>query len=85
MERNSTVSAVIPTRNRSHLVLRAVRSVLGQTYEDLEAIVVIDGPDVATEEALKKHPAARPEVLVTSAENGTGIEDLRTLIAALAE
>lgn len=39
----------------------------------------------ATEEALKKHPAARPEVLVTSAEDGTGIEELRVLIAALTE
>lgn len=38
----------------------------------------------ATEAALKKHPAARPEVLVTSAEDGTGIEELRALISALA-
>jgi GTP-binding protein len=39
----------------------------------------------ATEAALKKHPAARPEVLVTSAEDGTGIEALRALISTLAE
>jgi len=46
------VSAVIPTRNRPGLVCRAVQSVLTQTYTDLEAIVVIDGPDPATLEAL---------------------------------
>lgn len=36
------VSVVIPTHNRSHLVGRAVASVLGQTCPDLELIVVDD-------------------------------------------
>jgi glycosyltransferase involved in cell wall biosynthesis len=38
------VSAIIPTE----LVRRAVRSVLDQTCEHVEAIVVVDGPDPAT-------------------------------------
>ncbi|MGA2834477.1 MAG: glycosyltransferase [Terracidiphilus sp.] len=42
------VSAVIPTRNRPLLVLRAVQSALRQTYANLEVIVVIDGSDPAT-------------------------------------
>ena len=46
------VSALIPTRNRPVLVERAIRSVLTQTYWDLEVIVVIDGPDSATVRAL---------------------------------
>ena len=46
------VSAVIPTRNRSDLVQRAVRSALNQTLSDIEVIVVIDGPDKATERSL---------------------------------
>ena len=54
MERPTTVSAVIPTRNRPDLVLRAVSSCLAQTYTDLEVIVVVDGPDAATQEALGK-------------------------------
>jgi GTP-binding protein len=37
----------------------------------------------ATEAGLKKHPAARTAVLVTSAEKGTGIEELRELIVEL--
>lgn len=36
-----------------------------------------------TIEALKKHPAAFPELVVTSSEKGEGIETLRALIAAL--
>jgi glycosyltransferase involved in cell wall biosynthesis len=38
------VTAVIPTRNRPELVTRAVRSALGQTYQQMEVVVVIDGP-----------------------------------------
>ncbi|WP_422772849.1 glycosyltransferase family 2 protein [Plantactinospora sp. WMMC1484] len=46
------VSVVIPTRGRPDLVTRAVRSVLAQTATDLEVIVVVDGPDEQTGEAL---------------------------------
>ncbi len=35
-------------------------------------------------EALSKHPAAYPELLMTSSEKGWGIENLRALIAGLA-
>lgn len=46
------VSVVIPTRNRSDLVTRAVLSALAQNYGQLEVIVVMDGPDPATASAL---------------------------------
>lgn len=42
------VSVVIPTRNRPELVYHAVQSVLGQTFSNLEVVVIIDGPDEAT-------------------------------------
>jgi GTP-binding protein len=38
----------------------------------------------ATAQALKKHPAAHPEVWATSAETGQGIAELRASMAALA-
>lgn len=47
------VSAVIPTRNRPALLAGAVRSALRQTWARLEVIVVVDGPDVATETQLE--------------------------------
>lgn len=46
------ISIVIPTRHRPDLVVRAVRSVLGQTHQALEVIVVIDGPDDLTVKSL---------------------------------
>jgi len=42
---NPLVSVVIPTRNRSALLLRAVRSALEQTVREIEVIVVIDGEE----------------------------------------
>ena len=35
------------------------------------------------QEALKKHPAAYPEIVLTSSEEGDGIETLRAIIATL--
>lgn len=37
---------------------------------------------IKTRAALKKHPAARPEVLLTSSEKGLGISDLQDNLAA---
>jgi glycosyltransferase involved in cell wall biosynthesis len=47
-----TISVVIPTYRRPFLVVRAVQSALAQTYREIEVIVVIDGPDSSTVEAL---------------------------------
>jgi glycosyltransferase involved in cell wall biosynthesis len=46
------VSVVIPSRNRPQLASQAVRSALAQTFQMIEVIVVVDGPDAATVSAL---------------------------------
>jgi glycosyltransferase involved in cell wall biosynthesis len=46
------VSVVIPTRQRPALVPRAVRSALAQTLPEIEVVVVVDGPDDSTAQAL---------------------------------
>ncbi len=66
------VTVVIPTVRRPHPVARALRSVLAQTHAALEAVVVIDGPDPATAEALAGWPDRRVRVLQLAAPCGAG-------------
>lgn len=46
---NNLISIVIPTFNRVKLLQRAIESVMRQSYEKFEIIVVIDGKDILTE------------------------------------
>ena len=46
------VTVVVPTYGRPVLVVRALRSALAQTMDDLEAVVVVDGRDDGTVEAV---------------------------------
>lgn len=49
------VSAIIATYNRANLVGRAVESILGQTYENIEVIVVDDGSTDDTRKVLARY------------------------------
>jgi glycosyltransferase involved in cell wall biosynthesis len=73
MKQDILVSAVIPTRNRPRLVLRAVKSALEQTYPRVEVVVVVDGPDHETVQILEDLADARVRVIAL-AENVGGSE-----------
>lgn len=50
----SLISVVIPTYNRKELLVRAVNSVLNQTWKDLEVLVVDDASTDGTEACLRE-------------------------------
>ena len=66
------VSVVIPTRNRPHLVARAVRSALSQSLNPIEIIVVIDGPDDDTLQILCQIEDSRLKVKIIPLHLGSG-------------
>jgi hypothetical protein len=60
---DALISIVLPTHNRCDLVTRAIESVLGQSYANWELIVVVDGSQDGTAEALRSYDDPRITVL----------------------
>jgi glycosyltransferase involved in cell wall biosynthesis len=62
-EEQPLVSVIIPTFNRAELVRRAVLSVLDQSYENLEVVVVDDASTDSTGEMIQKIDDSRVKYL----------------------
>jgi glycosyltransferase involved in cell wall biosynthesis len=56
------ISVYIPTKNRRQALEKAVDSVLNQTHQDVEVIVVSDGSTDDTEQYLQQKSAADPRL-----------------------
>jgi GalNAc5-diNAcBac-PP-undecaprenol beta-1,3-glucosyltransferase len=76
------VSIIMTTYNRSKLLVRAVDSVLNQSYKNIDLIIVDDGSTDDTSEVLKKYTDSRIRVFkhevnrgATSAKN-TGLKQI---------
>jgi glycosyltransferase involved in cell wall biosynthesis len=67
-----TVSVVIPTRGRPQLLARAIRSVLAQTTQQFEIIVVLDGPDSSTAKIVEAFADSRIRLVTLPRPAGGG-------------
>jgi len=71
------VSVVIPTFNRAHLVGRAIRSVLAQTFQDFEIVVVDDASTDSTREVLQA--IEEPRLTYICNESNRGLAGARNV------
>lgn len=74
---DSLVSVIMPTYNRGNRIINSMKSVLNQTYENLELIVVDDGSTDNTENVIKQLKDARIKYI--SYENNKGPSFARNL------
>jgi glycosyltransferase involved in cell wall biosynthesis len=76
------VSVAIPTWNRAHLVGRAIRSALAQTFQDFELWVVDDGSTDGTSQVVAE--VADPRVAYVRHEENGGISRARNTAIRMA-
>lgn len=77
------LSVILPTYNRKHCISRMIDSVLIQSFENFELIIIDDGSTDGTQEMLKeKYSDKRIQIVVQ--ENG-GVSSARNLGISLAK
>lgn len=74
------VSVIIPTYNRRDFIREALASVLAQTFQDFELIVVDDGSTDGTEEIVQEFPCTRYVF-----QENQGVSAARNVGAALSQ
>src|SRR4051794_33477996 len=79
----STVSVVIPTFNRAYCLRRAIDSALGQTWSDLEVVIIDDGSTDDTRQVIDDSHRADGRVKYHYQDNG-GVVAARNRGLALA-
>jgi glycosyltransferase involved in cell wall biosynthesis len=79
------VSVVIPTFNREHVIGNAIKSVLAQTFQDFEIIVVDDGSRDETAKNAIKLACSEPRVRIFRHETNQGAQAARNAGAQAAQ
>jgi|GEM_PF-3044485 len=70
MNKTPLVSIIIPTHNRGHILPRAVESILCQTYQNIELIIVDDASKDNTPEVMKDYSQKDKRIInITNSRN----------------
>ena len=63
MSKKPLISIIIPTYNRAHYLQQAIKSVLNQTFKDIEIIIVDDGSTDHTKEIVSPYSSQYPNII----------------------
>ncbi len=72
MKETPQIDIIIPTYNREKTIERAVRSVLGQTYDNIKVIIVDDGSTDGTEQIINSIEDSRIRYYKLKKNGGAG-------------
>ena len=75
---NDTVSIIVPIYNKEKYLEKCLDSILGQTYRDLEIILVDDGSQDGSLEICRKYAEKNERIHVYAKKNG-GVASARNL------
>lgn len=67
---NDKVSIIMPTYNRAYILSNAIQSVLKQTYENWELIIIDDASEDETKEIVKKYNDSRIKFILNDKNRG---------------
>ena len=73
------VSVILPTYNRAKVLPRAIESVLGQTYDNIELIIVDDGSRDNTKEIVKEFQRQDDRILYLQNKRNLGANVARNI------
>jgi glycosyltransferase involved in cell wall biosynthesis len=82
---NPLVSVIIPTFNRERVIGRAIKSVLAQTFQDFEIIVVDDGSRDETAKSAIELARSEPRIRIFRFETNQGAQAARNAGARVAQ
>ncbi|MFC2166917.1 glycosyltransferase family 2 protein [Acidobacteriota bacterium] len=79
MKTSFDVSVIIPTKNRSESLERAIKSVLDQSYEKFEIIIVDDGSDDNTSEIARRFEVNHSNIHYIRNSHSVGAAEARNI------
>lgn len=82
MASSPTFSVILPTYNRGHLLGRAIESVLAQTYQNFELIVVDDASTDATKDVVESFRDGRIIYILLERNGGPSVTRNRGILRA---
>lgn len=79
------ISIILPTYNRAHVLMRAVNSVLCQTYQDIELLIVDDGSNDRTRQIAEQIDDKRVRIFYQRENHGACAARNKGILAARGE